>query len=778
MSKYLSMSSYSTVASAQPATLPFDDCFTGNSSQKMSVDTVYSQVVDDHMNITVFGQTTEEIVETTNTTTLAATLFTQTTTLTFNTFSNNSFLCDSLRPSSSLASSNSTYCPLAPGPYGLAVSIPFNPKNYFTTLNTELRALDPYGNEILCLTVATTPLQPGPLESPYGKARSIFWATIGLAAAYWIIVGVARVVSAWDRGHSRPVSGMWARVENAGLILVSAISGERLATSPSLLRFCSPSLRDIMIHTQWCAALAMVAVQWPPFVYPLLSQTAWATLTYNISLSAHATHWNPLDVESYQPPSDFADQLNDPSSILYLNASIPNTLFLLPSGTTSGMEAFAWSVGVRPGDLFRICICIFLAILAGTIALTVLGTPTRRVLVGNLVRVLSFFHLPVTIFSSYQFSTAKDDRLILWTAVWSAYSDYSVAVVVVAGADGIVVDIALLKCDTQLYQPHAKGSAASHHSGGPPPSVLRPEHALRPYREDSDDDDESTHIMGAWQPFPGPGSPRSHERAQSMPPQASSSGFSRVGGGRAHYDSPYAIAGTNKAAGGSTLTFPSVERRGSALGAGGGSSPRVAAALPQEVGDEVPTPMTSVANVARLPVLTNSGLPPGAMMPHARTKSQTAIIVGELAAMAHVSSPVQESHPMLEPEGQARNATTLQGGTNAAGVGAYPYQPQPQQHPQPPKKKGWFNIRRNRRHSDSQILVDATEAEDSSTLNAKPETGRSFVVIRDRKPLSAQPHPDPQGRKASQSLDESSPKPSSSFVVIRGSTSNDAQRDR
>jgi len=28
----------------------------------------------------------------------------------------------------------------------------------------------------------------------------------------------------------------------------------------------SPSLRDIMVHTQWCAALAMIAVQWPPFV--------------------------------------------------------------------------------------------------------------------------------------------------------------------------------------------------------------------------------------------------------------------------------------------------------------------------------------------------------------------------------------------------------------------------------------------------------------------------------------------------------------------------------
>ena len=27
----------------------------------------------------------------------------------------------------------------------------------------------------------------------------------------------------------------------------------------------TPSLRDIVFHTQWCAALSMVAVQWPMF---------------------------------------------------------------------------------------------------------------------------------------------------------------------------------------------------------------------------------------------------------------------------------------------------------------------------------------------------------------------------------------------------------------------------------------------------------------------------------------------------------------------------------
>jgi hypothetical protein len=139
------------------------------------------------------------------------------------------------------------------------------------------------------LDIATTPLNPGKRHSPYGDAAIIFWSTIGLAIAYWLVVGIARVVSAWGRGASRPGPGFWPKVENAGFVLASAISGERLATSRALLRFGevivilsivnqsntrfegTPSLRDIIFHTQWCASLAMVAVQWPEFVCELIS---------------------------------------------------------------------------------------------------------------------------------------------------------------------------------------------------------------------------------------------------------------------------------------------------------------------------------------------------------------------------------------------------------------------------------------------------------------------------------------------------------------------------
>ena len=269
-----------------------------------------------------------------------------------------------------------------------------------------------------------------------------------------------------------------------------------------------------------------------------------------------------------------------------------------------------------------------------------------------------------------------------------------------------------------------KGSSSSHHSGGPPPSVLRPEHALQPYREDSDDDAESGHIMGAWQPFPGPGSRLSYDRASNTtPPQ--NSGFSRVGGGRAHYESPYAIAGG--ASGSSTFTFPSMERRGSGPAPGG--------SLSKTIHDEqLPTPTASMANV-RLPTLTNSALPPGAMMPH-RTKSQTAIIIGDVAAL----SATPENIPP-EEERPSTMAKTNNGESKSSD-------------PDQPKKRNWFNIRRNRRHSDGDRL-DSFVGEAEPVGDSSPkDAGKSFVVIRARKPQSSQPDTRPQTHRVRYSMDE------------------------
>jgi hypothetical protein len=171
-----------------------------------------------------------------------ATLFTSMQTLTFDAWVNSTYLCSPLRPPSPLPSINASqdmYCPIAAGPFAFSTSIPWSDDHELTTQSTQIHAVDPYGHDMLCVDVDTTPLGPRRLGSLYGRASIIFWSTVALAIAYWLVVGITRIVSAWGRGYSsRHSLGFWPRVEGAGFILASAISGERLATSPALLRFC------------------------------------------------------------------------------------------------------------------------------------------------------------------------------------------------------------------------------------------------------------------------------------------------------------------------------------------------------------------------------------------------------------------------------------------------------------------------------------------------------------------------------------------------------------
>ncbi|KDR84119.1 hypothetical protein GALMADRAFT_86988 [Galerina marginata CBS 339.88] len=370
-------------ATADPASIPFQDCFDESDSvnQKFNVSTIYAQVLQNaefgrYLNLTVVGTSPQDIVGLTNTSTSLSTLFTTSSVLTLSAWSNSTYLCQNMRPPSPLPAANSTdgsYCPIPSGPFAFSSTIPWGRNRELTTLITRLRAVDPFGKELVCLDMFTTPLAPRP-TSPYGNAEIIFWATVGLAIAYWFFVGIARIASAWGRGITRPGRGLWSRAQSAGYILASAISGERLATSPALMRFCTPSMRDVIFHTQWCAVLAMVAVEWPQFVYPLLTQTAWSTLSYNISLihPSEPHHWNALSSTPYSPPAGFADQFSDSNSPLFIDPSVPNVLFSLPANATQGISSFAYTLGIRPQDLFPTCLILFLGIMGGTIVISFL----------------------------------------------------------------------------------------------------------------------------------------------------------------------------------------------------------------------------------------------------------------------------------------------------------------------------------------------------------------------------------------------------------------------
>ncbi|KAI0092398.1 hypothetical protein BDY19DRAFT_480836 [Irpex rosettiformis] len=986
-----------TSSYAQPAVVQYQDCFSGsNTTQKLNISTVYAQLIPDNgeravLNFTLIGSTPQTIVEASSdqSNPVATTLFTTTSMLTFDIWNNNSYFCATLRPPSPLSNPDTAgmYCPLGPGDFALSSSIHLGSDYPLATYNTRLRALDPSQNELLCLDLSTTPVKPNSLDPIVGEFHTIFWGTVALAIGYWLVVGIARLVTARGRG-SNAGKGIWAKVEGAGFILASAISGERLATSPALMRFCTPSLRDIIFHTQWCATLAMVAVQWPGFIYPIFSQTAWSMLVYNVSISqgsdAKTERWNPLAVQPFQPPSEFADQLNDPSSPIFINATASNVIFQLPTNASDGIESFAYAVGLRPQDLFGICLSIFLAIIAATVVLSLIvwsidwfasfvsgtfsrpasalgesrsprysatskdmleglaqlptsedrttsGHPFLRtasrfpfgrrmqalqirfvsfhgsVLQGNLIRILILFHLPVTIFSCYQMTLGRGRATLasiilaalsfailsvllpillvlrlsitnttklydetwtllslgplynhyrhgsqlfacllfatniafgvtigcgqksgtaqaiiilvvevasaLGTSIWLPWGHgasmglisflFCVARIVVAvllviltpvvsigtgpgqwvayailvilalvylafammllvklvevalritghvGFDeskhavdsGLLGVMNLMGCCGSRRRPH-RSSRAMYQSTHPvpqslnlgrpaaplyrditptssgPPSVLRPEHALQRYKEESDD--ETGYIMGAWQPFPGPG----YSPVESTPPapEPSKSGFTRVGGGRAHYESPYAI--TNSSIRGSTQTFPSVERHN----VGPSSLSNVISP------DDLTPPSPSMGNAATPATAktVDPGLPPGAMPPgqppsHVRTKSQTAII--ENAPLISLSDPPPSAS--IGNFGAADDTAAV------------------------PQKKKWYNIRsKNRRYSEAdQLDMPAVEPERS-----EPEPGRSFVVVR-------------KGRSGAANKDASTssePAEKRSFQVLRG----------
>lgn len=254
-------------------------------------------------------------------------------------------------------------------------------------------------------------------------------------------------------------------------------------------------------------------------------------------------------------------------------------------------------------------------------------------------------------------------------------------------------------------------SSASQHSA--PVSVLRPEQALRPYREDSDD--ETGYIMGAWPPFPQADSRNISATASTSgavhPTASMTSGFSKVGGGRAHYDAPYAIAGVN-----SSIMFPANSGRNPPVS----SSPRH-----DQFNDEA---TASVTNIARQPQKTNTALPAGDAFAHTRTKSHTAIV--ELAAVTPDANLLQ----VIEPAGPANSKNTRR--PSSAGNADITLEDQSS------KKKNWYhNLKMSRRHSDGSEAL----ARQVATMDDPPLTGSSFVVLRDKRRA---PHQEPNSSNA------------------------------
>jgi hypothetical protein len=161
-------------------------------------------------------------------------------------FDNTSSLCDSLRPPSplpALAANVSNYCPVMAGPLAFGLTIPLSDPSSLKTLVTQIRIVDSSSpaHELTCLEVAATPMYQDN-ELLRGPWSGIFWGTIALTLAYWVVTSIGRVSAAWDRGLGRSGNVWWMKIERTGFILASALSGEKFSVSPALLRFgmCTP----------------------------------------------------------------------------------------------------------------------------------------------------------------------------------------------------------------------------------------------------------------------------------------------------------------------------------------------------------------------------------------------------------------------------------------------------------------------------------------------------------------------------------------------------------
>ncbi|SPO24758.1 uncharacterized protein UTRI_01730_B [Ustilago trichophora] len=444
------------------------------------------------LRITAVGATDSQgrTVNTNVTPQLLSTLSVETQFLTFSVFRNDSYLCDSLYPVA--PDPNGTVingvviqpagCLYGPGQVSLGVGIPLNDTYTLGTLWTRIRLSDTSSPplDIACIEI---------YASPYDDSKwywdLIFWFPVALTIGYFVIIALGRIFCALTsrarafKHKAREGSQPNIIKDTIAPTLVSSITGQKLALSAALLRFATPGCWDIILHTQFVAAISMVAVRWPEFSYGFFKQAAWSTLTGNVTIIRPTeldSQFNLVSTNATLPSGDISSQFSNRTSPLYMNDQAANRLMNL-DGASPGMDAYAHAVGLRTRDLFGTCLSIWFLIVAAIVGISLLvwivdsfhdtflrlqkrredgfnlnvgdgsaavetkemveadddqprsslsrrggyrfiGTGSKRLfgssnntfhfrmLHGNFLRAIFLFHLPITIFTTYQMANA------------------------------------------------------------------------------------------------------------------------------------------------------------------------------------------------------------------------------------------------------------------------------------------------------------------------------------------------------------------------------------
>ncbi|WWC61710.1 uncharacterized protein I303_104295 [Kwoniella dejecticola CBS 10117] len=391
-----------TCALATPLQAQFSSCLSQYSpiaaaQNRMNVTNAYAEIIpraeanqlglatDGHrvLRVDLVGVVGSEVSGYDNVTNKLATLFTNTKAATWNVYQSTSWLCNSVFPSelpTPYFPYNTTYCPLPAGDFAINLTIPLYSSYALTTLQTEVRIVDT-STEAANLACIDIHISPYNRKGWYYKL--FLWLPVATAIGFWIVSWGARFVTGWIVGSgvaeydqkessALKIAGVGnpnkreARLRKWGTMIISGLSGERLSVSGGLLRFSTPSLKDVIFHVQFCTMLGMIAVNWPQFAYPIFARGAWADLVWNTTLvqGSNADEKRVMTYPyKYTPPAAFATQMNDAQYPLYLDPDLFNPLFD-NHDASPGMESFTTAVGLRPQDLFGTCLAIFLMLTA------------------------------------------------------------------------------------------------------------------------------------------------------------------------------------------------------------------------------------------------------------------------------------------------------------------------------------------------------------------------------------------------------------------------------
>ncbi|WWC89514.1 uncharacterized protein L201_004438 [Kwoniella dendrophila CBS 6074] len=402
-----------TATLATPLQPSFSSCLSSYSpvaagQNRMNITNVYAEIVsaveakqlglagDGHkvLRMDLIGVVGSEVSGYDNDTNKLATLFTNTKAATWNVYQSTSWLCNSVFPSDPLPQPyypyNTTYCPVPAGNFAINVTIPLYNSYALTTLQTEIRIVD---TTLEAANLACIDIKVSPYNRKGWYYKFFLWLPVSLAIGFWLVSWSARFLTGWIVGSGMAeynqkessalkMAGMNntnggpskkdLRLRKWGTMIISGLSGERLSVSGGLLRFATPTLKDIIFHIQFCTMLGMIAVNWPEFAYPIFARGAWADLVWNTTLIQGSDAMNKrvnTYPTNYTPSSSFATQMSDAQYPLYLNPSTSNLLFN-NHNSAHGMESFATAVGLRPQDLFGTCLAIFLLIAAAIMTIS------------------------------------------------------------------------------------------------------------------------------------------------------------------------------------------------------------------------------------------------------------------------------------------------------------------------------------------------------------------------------------------------------------------------